>query len=146
MSTISYSEGGNIGGIRECYATLYYLLTSLNPITFRAGFGWDEMEFLPESASIKDTATRTENGIEYNYTVVFTFNKQSYNMYHAFAQYIGTVGILKVTDNNGLTRLLGTLKNRVTIKTEGDTGDAATAVNDYKITATWLNDKPAIVI
>lgn len=67
-------------------------------------------------------------------------------MYHAFAQYIGMVGILKVTDNNGLTRLLGTLKNRVTIKTEGDSGEKAPDENYYKITGTWLSSKPAIVL
>jgi hypothetical protein len=146
MSKVSFSEGGTVGGILQLFLQQFWNFSSLNPITFKNGTGWDEMEFLPESASCKDSSTVADNGPEYSYSLVFGFNKQSQPLYDAFARYIGQTGIVMFTDNNGLTRILGTLKNRVTIKQEGDTGNNPTDLNSLKLTVTWLNHKPAQVV
>jgi len=146
MSSISFSEGGNVGGILNLFLQHFYCFTSLNPVTFKTGYGWSEMEFLPESAQCKYTATEADNGTEHNYTLAFSFNKQSEPMYIAFAAYLKRSGILMFTDNNGLTQVLGTLKNRVTVKMEGDTGSTPTNANDFKVTVTWLSKDPAQVV
>jgi hypothetical protein len=146
MSKVSFSEGGSVGGILELYLQHFWHFSSLNPVTFKNGADWDEMEFLPESASCKDSASRVDNGTEYSYSLVFGFNKQSENLYNAFARYIGQTGIVKFTDHNGLTRILGTLKNRVTVKQDGDTGNNPTDMNSLKLTVTWLSYRPAQLV
>lgn len=146
MTTVSFSEGGNVGGILELFLQHFWYFTSLNPVTFKNGAGWTAIDFLPESASCKDSAAPVDNGTEYSYNMVFGFNKQSKTLYDAFARYIGQTGILKFTDNNGVTRILGTLKNRVTIKQDGDTGNNPTDANYLKLTVSWVSYKPAQVI
>lgn len=146
MSTISYSEGGNVGGILNVFMQHFYCFSSLNPLTFKNGYGWNAMEFLPESAQCKYTVADSDNGPEHTYNLVFSFNKQSEPMYKAFAAYLRRTGIVRYTDMNGLTQILGTLSNRVTIKNDGDTGTAPTNANDFKITITWLNNVPAQVV
>ena len=146
MNTVSYSEGNNVGGVREILMAFFGFFTTLNPVTFKPGYGWTNMEFLPDAASCKYTAADDDNGTTHSYSLVFGFNKQSVAMYNAFAQYTRQTGICKFTDNNGLTLILGTLKNRVTIKQEGDTGAAPTNANDFKITLTWANRMPAQIV
>jgi hypothetical protein len=146
MNKVSYSEGNNVGGVQSLFLTNKNLISRLYPITFMQGYDWTEMEFLPESAGCKDSTSDSDNGTVYNYSLVFGFNKQREALYTAFAQFIGKLGIAMFTDNNGLTRILGTLVNPVTVKQEGDTGNAPADLNYFKITLTWTHFRPARVV
>jgi hypothetical protein len=146
MSTISFSEGGNVGGLYEIFLAYWYEFTSLNPIAFKDGRGWSQMDFLPESASCKESSGSGDNGPEHSYSLVLSFNKQDEAKVNAFKRYLGQVGIVRYTDNNFVTRLLGSFENPVTIKTDSDTGNNPADMNHFKITVTWLNNEPARVV
>lgn len=146
MANFEFSQGANVGGLREVLLAYHYELTSTAPVSFRPGRAWSVMDFLPDSSSCKESSSSGDNGPEHNYSLVFSFNKQAQAMYDAFKRYLGQVGVSRYTDNNGITRLLGNKDNPVTIKTESDTGNDPTDMNYFKITITWTNSEPAPVL
>ena len=141
------SEDINIGSLRAINFALSRQLSSINPVAFIGTATWMPVDFLPESAGLKDSSKDVPNGTEYTYALTFAFNKQNTGLYDAFKAYIGLpVGIVEITDNNGLTRILGTLKNPAIAKHDADTGQTYPSLNYYKITVAWVSDKAAVVI
>jgi hypothetical protein len=140
------SEDDNIGSLREIKLAVAKQLTSINPITFKSGFGWDDIDFLPESGSNKDDSKDTANGTEYTYSLVFAFNRQNTALFNAFKKYLGQFGVLQFTDNNDFTRIIGTIANPVTITHSADTGQQYSSLNYYKVNVSWLSDVPALVV
>lgn len=146
MSYAEISEDDNVGSLRAIDMALARNLSSVNPVTFNAGYDWLEIDFLPESGRLQDGSRDTPQGTEYNYAATFVFNKQNVALYNAFKPFIGILGVVQVTDSNGLVRILGTPKNPVTIAHDADTGTGYSSLNFYKVKITWDSHVPAVVV
>jgi len=144
--TVAFSEDDNVGSLRSLSLAMANWLSGFNPVTFYSGYDWETIDFLPEQASIKDSTKDSVNGPEYNYSIVFAFNKQNTDLYNVFKKYLGMVGILQTTDSNGLTRIIGTPENPVTITHDADTGQGYASLNYYKLNVTWQSCEAALVI
>ncbi|GAA4327498.1 hypothetical protein GCM10023149_30930 [Mucilaginibacter gynuensis] len=142
----SISEDNNVGSIRELSLAMANWFSAFNPASLYSMYAWEDMDFLPETASVKDSSKVTANGTEYSYSLVFTFNKQNVALYQVFQKYIGERGVIRFTDNNGLTRIIGTPQKPVTITHDADTGQQYRSLNYYKISASWVNNLPAVVV
>ncbi|SEM66031.1 hypothetical protein SAMN05192574_101373 [Mucilaginibacter gossypiicola] len=140
----AFSEDDNIGSLRSISLAMANWLSGFNPVTFYTGYDWETIDFLPEQTSIKDNTKDSVNGPEYSYSIVFAFNRQNTDLYNLFKKYIGQTGILQTTDNNGLTRIIGTPSNPVTITHDADTGQGYASLNYYKLNVSWVNCEPAV--
>ena len=143
---VAMSEENNIGSLQAVSLAHKSWFSGFSPVSFFEGNDWLGMDFLPESASCKDSSTDTVNGPQFSYSLVFAFNRQNKAMYDAFLPYLGMTGIIQFTDNNDLTRIIGTPGNPVTIKQDADTGQQYNSLNFYKITVTWVSCVPAVVV
>jgi len=141
-----FSEDDNVGSVIAISLAMKNWLSSVKPVSFLGTYGWEAMDFLPESASVQDSSKDSDNGTEYTYNLVFAFNKQNANLYNTFKKYLGMRGIIMFTDGNGLTRIIGTPEYPVTITHTADTGQAFNNLNYYKIAATWQSANPAIIV
>ena len=143
---IQINQDNNLGSIATIQLALVWQLAASNPVSFKGGFSWLNVDFLDESAQVKESTNIADAGIEYSYTLAFGVNYLNPDMLTSVQPYIGQNAILQFTDNNGLTRQLGSLQNPLSIKIDTDTGKQYTDVNGLALTATWVDSKPAPII
>lgn len=143
---VNMEEGENLGSLRLVSLAMKYWLDSVNPVSFKISYDWEAMDFVPETAFVKEVSKDTENGTEYSYQVSFLFNRQNAAMYTTMRKYIEGRGVIDCTDNNGLRRIIGTPESPVTFNYDADTGQGYSSLNYYKISATWVSSEPAVIL
>ena len=141
-----FSEGDNVGSIKAVSLAHKTWLTGVNPVAFISGKDWEDVDFVPEQGQLQHNSRDTENGTVYTYQVWFLFNKQNAALFDAFKKYIGQTGILKVTDGNDVTSIIGTPQYPVTLTHAADTGQAFAGLNYYRVNVTWESCEPAVLV
>ena len=144
--TFTIAQNDNVASLSALKLAPAYAFTSLNPVTFVAGYDWDVIDFLEESAQLTDESADTDNGLQFTYNLIFAFNKKRADLLASAAPYLGTVGIAMVTDMNGLTQIIGTLQSPITLKQNGDTGKVMGDMNNVLYTALVVQDVAAIIV
>lgn len=145
--SFTIAQDDNVGSLQAVSLLPAYAFTSLNPVTFATGFtAWDDIDFLDEAAQLTDESADTDNGMQFTYNLIFTFNKKRADLLASLAPYLGTIAIAKVTDQNGLTQIIGTLQSPITFKQNADSGKLTTDMNNVLITGAVVQDVAAIVV
>lgn len=145
--SFSIAQDNNAGSIAALWIAPVYTFTALNPVTtFTPGNDWIPIDFLEESAQLTDESAETDNGLQYTYTLILSFNKRNSGLLASIAPYLGTAAIFKIQDTNGLTQIIGNLQSPITLKQNSDTGKAVTDLNSVLITAAVVQDTPAIIL
>ncbi len=124
-----FHEGDNIGGIYSFEIAHVTDLFSSNPIVFKAGKTWRSINFHPTSGLFKEDESETENGMFYSYAGSFKIHRKSKQTDKDLQHYLGTCSVIKVTDQNGLSQVIGGIDFPVTMTKSSDTGSNPTDMN-----------------
>ena len=138
-------QGDNIGGIAKVQIAHITDFESFNPVSFRSNKGWHEIPFLPGTGSLKSEEKDDGNGKYYHYEGSFEIHHQSNVVSLKLRPYTGQVSILKITDLNGRSRVIGTPTESVTVSRSSNTGSAAKDMNHNLITFTVDQLLPALL-
>jgi hypothetical protein len=142
--TIAQDE--NVASLSVVKLAQAYNITSLLPLVqFVEGAGWDTIDFLEEYAQLTDETAESDNGLQYTYNLIFSFNKKRSDLLASLAPYLGTGAIALVTDNNGLTQIIGNLQSPITFKQNNDSGLKFGDMNNVAITGAVITDTAAII-
>jgi len=133
-------NGENIGGISRFEFCHIDDLISVNPLRFKNGKWWEIIQHLPQSGQFKDDEQETDQGITYTYAGTFKRHFPSKKDELFFSRYIGECSIIRVTDLNGIKRIIGTLETPVLISRSSDRGAKPSdmAGNEFKYSVTQI--------
>lgn len=133
-------SGENIGGVARFEFCHIEDIISVNPFRFKNGKWWEIIEHLPQSGQLKDDEQETDQGITYTYAGTFKRHFPSKKDELLFSRYIGECSIIRITDLNGMKRVIGTLDTPVLISRAGDRGAKPSdmAGNEYKYSVTQI--------
>lgn len=143
--SFTIAQDDNVASLSALSLAPAYAFTSLNPVTFVAGYDWTDIDFLEESAQLTDESADSDNGVQFTYNLSFAFNKKRPDLIASAAPYLGTVAIAKVTDNNGFTQIIGTLQSPITFKQNNDSGKVYSDMNNVLLTGVVVQDIAAII-
>lgn len=126
-------EGDNIGSIASVIQIAHITdFSSFNPIVFRAGRSWNDVEILPEGGNLESEESEGDNGTLYTYQGKFRIQHPTSELDNALAPYIGQKSVLRIRDMNGRFYVIGSPVCPVTIVKGGDTGETYTGAPQYE--------------
>ncbi|WP_353183558.1 hypothetical protein [Parapedobacter lycopersici] len=126
-------EGDNIGSIFSVVEIAHVTdFSGFNPLVFRAGKNWNQVDILPESGSLASEESDTDNGPLYTYQGKFRIQHPTTALDNTLAPYIGQRSVLRIRDMNGRYYIIGSPVCPVTIVKGGDTGEAYTGAPHYE--------------
>ncbi|MFD2741953.1 MULTISPECIES: hypothetical protein [Sphingobacterium] len=138
-------QGDNIGGIAKVQIAHITDFKSFNPVSFHPNKGWQEIAFIPSSGTMKGEEKDSDNGVYHHYEGLFEIQYQSNVVSFKLRTYIGKVSVLKITDLNGRSRVIGTPEEPVTVSRSSDTGSAPKDMNHNVVTFSVDQLLPALL-
>jgi hypothetical protein len=119
---MDYYEGDNLGSIKAIEVIEHFNLLNTNPVQIRSGSAWMSIPFKEESGKMNMKSVLSDNGRIYTYSGRFFFNNMRKEIEDGLSPYLDDVAVLRVTDMNGRSYLIGAPGSPVTIAENGDTG------------------------
>jgi hypothetical protein len=144
MSLVT-SQDNNVGSLRSVQLAPAYAFSSLNPLTFNAGYAWENVDFVDETAQLISASTEVDSGEQHVYTLNFTIYKNNAALQASLNNYKGTIAIAKVTDTNGMAQVVGNLQSPLTRAKNADTGKKYTDPNMVQVTFAVTQDVEALI-
>lgn len=123
------NEGDNIGGLAQIDVAHVWDLESYEPIRFKPGMCWLEIEFHPMSGLMKEDVQDSDHGVYYSYAGSFKIPKSDRKTECALDRFIGQVSIFRVMDLNGKTLVIGGPDMPVLFTRSSDTGSSPVDMN-----------------
>lgn len=137
-------ETDNIGGIAQLFIALVDDLVSTNPITFKAGAGWQKINFHPETASMKSDIQSGDSGKYHSYAGSFKIGKLAVREASLIMNFLGPVCIIKVVDFDGAKFIVGTKEEPVNLAQLSDSGVKPADFSHHNFTFNCEQLNPAL--
>lgn len=134
---MNYYEGDNIGSVQRIEIAFYFDFESVRPPVLKSGRSWNNIPFKEGTGEFSISEDDTDNGIVYACSGGFFLPRMREEVDTFMRQFLGAVAVIRVTDMNGDTLILGDLGQGVSISGSGATGQNYTSENgksySYKI-------------
>lgn len=131
MKVNQQHEGDNIGGISKLEVGFTHDFANFNPVIFLPSKYWQEIVFHPSSGLMKQDVVDSDHGIYYTYAGTIKITHRDAAMDQLLDSIVGHKTLVRITDMNGYTLVIGTPDSPVLFTQSGDTGSAPTDVNHY---------------
>lgn len=125
---MNYYEGDNVGSLAKAEIIEHYKIASFNPAILKPGCTWIEIPIKDQSGKLSIKGTDTDNGTLYSYSGRFYIHNMRDEVDDTLNNFIGKIGVLKLTDMNGRIYIIGAPGMGVNLTIVGDTGQ--TFVNE----------------
>ena len=123
----------NIGSIQKLEFVFHTDISTYNPVVLNAGIVWEELEFLPENASLSLTVAETDNGPLFTYRIIAAHAQLRDEVETLLNKYIGNRAVIRVTDHNDRVYILGAPGLPCLLDYSGNTGSSPSEQNAYVI-------------
>ena len=143
---MEFFEGNNIGGLSSIEIIEHFNIRSLKPLNLVAGKDWTLIPFKDESGQMVIRTADTDNGPVYTYSGRFFIHNMRDEVDQAMENFIGQKSIMRITDMNGRSYLIGAPGKPVTLLPNGDTGQRYVNENGMDFNFNIEQDSPAIVV
>lgn len=137
-------EGDNIGGIAHIEIAHVTDFLGFNPIVFKPTKDFQELPFLPGTGMLKDEENETKNGAQYSYAGLFSIQRPANSIENILRPYIGMKSVLRITDLNGRTQIIGSPACPVELTRETDRGRRASDQAKMEFRFSVTQPHPAI--
>lgn len=104
---MEHFEGNNIGGLLSIEICLHKIPTGYNPVTFPSGHNWLNIPFNTETGELNPDAKDSENGNIHSYAGRFFLHRLRPEFKEQLNIFLGKRSILRLTDMNGETYIIG---------------------------------------
>jgi len=126
-------DGDNIGSIADVIEIAKITdFAGFDPVVFKAGKGWNQVDIVPERGNLDMEETETEHGPLYTYQGKFRIHHPTPELDAVLAPFIGQRSVLRIRDMNGRYWLLGSPVCPVTLVKSGSTGETYAGAPHYE--------------
>ena len=119
---MNFYEGDNFGSISKIDIALHSDFASFDPASFQDDKSWTSIPFKDESGRLGINNSLTPSGIVYTYKGSFFIHHLRDEIFEGLDPYRGQKSVLRLTDMNGKTYIIGAPGFPVTLSVDGDTG------------------------
>lgn len=137
-------EGDNIGGLLRIQIALASDFETFAPIRFKQGKQWQDIDIYPDSGLFKSDVQHGDNGRYYTYAGNFKIHHPNRKDENSIDAFIGPVSIMRITDHNKYTQVIGTPDEPVTLARSLDTGTKPTDLSHNAFTFSVSQLYPAL--
>lgn len=126
---MDHYEGDNIGSLLKAEFAMHTDFDSFNPVSLKEGKAWTNIPFKEQSGKITGSSEDSENGNIFTYQGKFFIHRIREEVRTELHPYLGQHIVMRLTDLNGETYIIGAPGMPVTLSVTSDTGENYTNEN-----------------